>query len=254
VSVLETVKRLKDALVRNKAEQGSWSDYKSILKDILDGKEIDPQEAESICNELGKSLDDLAKDAELFQKRLGWQAEIEAAKATSPKLQSVLSEIEKVQREYNLARAKFQQRMNTLGPQRTELEHIVSRLAGADQDLRQSVQDPSILHRREETRREILEAVALERKLDEQINNGSELTSYKVLIGSALIKLDAAEKAYKATPKDEYAVKKHSEAKSVLDALQQNRARAIKSLEAVRKRISDIRQRQEENEKKAMTP
>ena len=254
MSVLETVKRLKDALVRNKAEQGSWSDYKSILKDILDGKEIDPQEAESICNELGKSLDDLAKDAELLQKRLGWQAEIEAAKATSPKLQSVLSEIEKVQREYNVAREKFQQRMDALNPKRTDLEHIVYRLAGAEQDLRQSVQDPSILYRREETKKEILEAVAEERKLDNQINNGSELTSYKVLIGSARINLDAAEKAFQATPKDEYAAKKYREAKSRLEALEQNRKRAVDALNSVRKRIADINQRQEENEKKAMMP
>lgn len=253
MSVLDTVKRMKDALVRNKAEQGSWSDYKSILKDILDGVEVDPAEAETICSELGKSLDDLATDAELYRKRLAWQAEIEASKAAEPRFQAILLEIDKAVKEYQEATAKHNQRMASLQPQRSELEHTVSRKGIAEQGLRQNVQDPLVIYQREQARKEILGLADQERELDYQIN-GTEATSYRVIIGKARLDFDERQKAYKRAPKDEYTAKKYQEAKTYLETMEANRSRAVDTLKSVREQIAAIRVRQEDIEKRALVP
>lgn len=253
MSVFDTVKRLKDALVRNKAEQGSWSDYKSILQDILNGVEVDPTQAENICNEIGKSLDDLATDAEVYSKRLAWQAEIEASKAAAPRLQAILSEIDKAVKEYQDATTKHNQRMASLQPQRSELEHTVSRKGIAEQGLRQNVQDPLIIYQREQVRKEILGLVDQERELDYRIN-GTEATSYRVLIGQARLDYDEREKAYKRAPKDEYTAKKYQEAKGRLDGLEANRSRAVDALKSIREQIAAIRVRQDDIEKRALVP
>jgi len=254
MSVMDTVRKLKDALVRNKAEQGSWSDYKSLMQDVLNGVEVDPKEAETICTELGKSLDDLATDAEVYSKRLAWQAEIEESKAAAPRLQAILSEIDKAVREYQEATAKHNQQMASLQPQRSELEYTVGRKGTAEQNLRQSVQDPMVVYHREQNRKEILALVEREQELNEQLNSGSEQTSYRVLIDQARLDFDEREKAYKRAPKDEYTAKKYHEAKMRLEGLESNRKRVVETLKSVRERIATVRAQQDETEKRALLP
>jgi hypothetical protein len=48
MSVREIVAGLRKRLVRSKVETGDWAGYKGLMQEILDGKEIDPSEAEAI--------------------------------------------------------------------------------------------------------------------------------------------------------------------------------------------------------------
>lgn len=252
MTVREIVAGLRKRLVRTKVEHGDWAGYKGLMQEILDGKEIDPSEAEAILESVSKSFDDLATDAELYQKRLEWSRMMEAAKAAQPGYELVLRKIDALEKTKQDFLAKFNQEMGQLQSQRTEVYHVVNMLTGAESGLRQNVQDPFVLLVREETKREILALVDRERELQERIS-GNDKQSYRFLIPDAKSDLQQCERNYKITGLDSDK-KKLDEAKGRLAGLERNKATAESMLADVRRSMSDVRKRQDEIEKRAMLP
>lgn len=252
MSVRDIVQGLRKRLVRSRVENGDWAGYKTLMQEVLDGKEIDPAEAEAILESVNKSFDDLATDAELYQKRLDWVKMMDAAKAVQPEYEAVLRKIEALEKTKRDFLAKCNQDMAQLQDQRRQADSIYTLLSSAESNLRQSVQDPFILFVREETKREIFPLVDRERELQERIS-GNDQTSYSVLIPTAKKDVDRLERQYKLT-RHEADKKRLDEAKGRVSGLERNKATAESVLADVRKSIADVRKRQDEAEKRALLP
>jgi hypothetical protein len=252
MSVRDIVQGLRKRLVRSRVENGDWAGYKTLMQEILDGKEIDPAEAEAILESVSKSFDDLATDAEIYQKRLEWARMMDAAKQAQPGYELVLRKIETLEKTKQDFLAKYGQDMAHLQDQRTQAYTVVNMLSTAEAGLRQNVQDPYILMLREETKREILALSDREIELRERIN-GHDRTSYRFLIPDAKNDVDKFERDYKIT-RMETDKKKLDEAKGRLSLLARNKATAESVLADVRKSILDVRKRQDDVEKRAMLP
>lgn len=252
MSVRDIVQGLRKRLVRSRVENGDWAGYKALMQEILDGKEIDPSEAEAILESVSKSFDDLATDAELYQKRLEWSRMIDNAKQAQPGYELVLRKIETLEKTKQDFLTRYNQDMAQLQDQRTQAYHVVNMLSSAESDLRQNVQDPFVLLVREETKREILALVDRERELHERINS-HDRTSYSVLIPEAKTEVAKFERDYKITRMDTDR-KKLDEAKGRLSVLERNKATAESVLADVRKSIADVQKRQDENDKRTMLP
>ena len=252
MSVRDIVQGLRKRLVRSRVENGDWAGYKTLMQEILDGKEIDPAEAEAILESVSKSFDDLATDAELYQKRLEWSKMLDAARQAQPGYEAVLRKIEALEKTKQDFLARYNQDMAQLQDQRTQAYTVVNMLSSAESDLRQNVQDPFVLMVREETRREIIALANRERELQERIT-GHDRTSYGILIPDAKTDVAKFERDYKITRMDTDK-KKLDEAKGRLSGLERNKATAESALADVRKSIADVQKRQDENDKRAMLP
>jgi hypothetical protein len=252
MSVREIVSGLRKRLVRSRVESGDWAGYKALMQEILDGKDIDPAEAEAILESVSKSFDDLATDAELYQKRLEWSKMLDAARQAQPGYEAVLRKIDALEKTKQDFLAKYGQDMAHLQDQRTQAYTVVNMLSTAEAGLRQNVQDPLVLMVREETKREILALADRERELQERIT-GHDRTSYRFLIPDAQGDVDKFEREYKST-RLEAVKKKLDDAKGRLSGLERNKATAESALADVRKSMADVRKRQDEVEKRAMIP
>jgi predicted DNA-binding protein len=91
-----------------------------------------------------------------------------------------------------------------------------------------------------------------ERELDRQLNSG-DTTSYRALIPEAKRNADELLKRYSRSGAA-YDLKLANEAKSRLNALEENKNRTVAALERVRAEMATLRQKQDEVEKRAMVP
>jgi len=248
MNAFDVVRKLKDALVRSNVERGSWDEYRELMQSVLDGKDIDPQAAEAICGELGKTLDDLAKDADTFAKRQAWQAEIKAATTNKPKLDAVTEELESIKADHAIAVARFQQRFSELNLQRVELERVVHRLDPARTELRASVQDPKLIFERSEAKRELLDLI------DRQRNVRDDLQEVSAPIERAREELRRAKEAYQRSGDREYEAKHLREAKARLEHLEGQREAIVERMGQLDELVKAAQKRCEQVEIRALLP
>jgi hypothetical protein len=148
--------------------------------------------------------------------------------------------------------ANHAREVSGLQEQYRQLDFIVSQRGTAMQNLRQTVQDPLVLFTRTETTREMLALADQERELDRQLNSG-DTTSYRALIPEAKRNADELLHRYSRSGAA-YDMKLANEAKSRLNALEENKTRTVAALEQVRGEMATLRQKQDEVEKRAMVP
>jgi hypothetical protein len=252
VGIADVVRGLKSSLVQAKAEKGRWSDYKDLMQELIDQKTVDPQEVELILESVGRSFDELAQDAELFAKRLEWKRQVDEAIRTEPLMRATAQKIAALDQRKADFLAKHALEMSALQEQYRQLDSVVGQRSTAEQGLRQTVQDPLVLYTRTETTREVLALAEQERELDRQLNSG-DTTSYRALIPEAKRNADELLHRYSRSGAG-YDLKLANEAKSRLNALEENKNRTVAALERVRAEMATLRQKQAEVEKRAMVP
>jgi len=252
MSISDIVRGLKSSLVRTKAEKSCWADYKNLMQDLLDQKTVDPQEVELVLESVGRSFDDLAADAEAFAKRLEWKRQIDESIRLEPDMRVAAQKIAALDQRKADFLAKHALEMSALQEQYRQLDSVVGQRSTAEQGLRQTVQDPLVLYTRTETTREVLALAEQERELDRQLNSG-DTTSYMALIPEAKRNADELLKRHSRSGAA-YDKKLADEAKSRLNALEENKTRTVAAMERVRAEMATLRQKQAEVEKRAMVP
>lgn len=167
MGVLSFVERLKSGLSKAKAETGRWDDYREIMQAVIDDRSVDPFECESILQAVGRSFDDLEKDAEVFRKRLASRAAIDAVGDAREQARKVSGRAEQLSRE----RAEYLERVNSelrsLRERETALSFTINAAVAAESDLRSSVQDPAVSFAMEQATKRVQELTARERRLIE---------------------------------------------------------------------------------------
>ena len=252
MSISDVVRGLKSSLVRTKAEKSCWADYKGLMQELLDQKTVDPQEVELVLESVGRSFDDLATDAELFAKRLEWKRQVDESIRLEPEMRVAAQKIAALDQKKADFLANHAREMDGLQSQYRQLDFIVSQRGTAMQGLRQTVQDPLVLYTRTETTREMLALADQERELDRQLSGG-DTTGYRALIPEAKRNADELLHRYSRSGAA-YDLKLANEAKSRLNALEENKNRTVAALERVRAEMATLRQKQAEIEKRAMVP
>ncbi len=177
MSVSELIARLARKAKIAKVERCEYARYRELMQSILDNsKEVDAEEAEALLDSMGKTFEDLRKDAEVFAKRLAWIAEREAAVKAEPQLRSVEQKIEELKQVKQKFLNEHDRKIQMLGAERSQLSLVVDQLSTASHGLRQSVLDPRIIYERDELAKEALSLAQREDALVQQRGPGANTT------------------------------------------------------------------------------
>lgn len=116
---MSVISALKEKLTNRKAER--TLDYAALVDDEARGISHDPEEAEAILTDAGKTLEDFTADLEIKRQRIAWRKEFDEGKSITAKASEAEQEQaelrEKRDKEIEAIRAKYQQRD-------FELQHI----------------------------------------------------------------------------------------------------------------------------------
>jgi len=141
--------------------QSAIAGYRELVPAIATGDEPNPAEVERLLAEAGKSLDDLRKDVEHYQRRLA----LKAAVAAVPKLEDQRRELDEqiaaADRILEAAEKQHEERTDPIYARRREVDKALSDGSTALAELVYSCQDLDL-------RRELEECEAEHRRLDEQ--------------------------------------------------------------------------------------
>jgi len=177
MSVSELIARLARKAKIAKVERCEYARYRELMQSILDNsKEVDAEEAEALLDSMGKTFEDLRKDAEVFAKRLTWITEREAAVKAEPQLRSVEQKIEELKQVKQKFLNEHDRKIQMLGAERSQLSLVVDQLSTASHGLRQSVLDPRIIYERDELAKEALSLAQREDALVQQRGPGANTT------------------------------------------------------------------------------
>ena len=141
--------------------QSAIAGYRELVPAIATGDEPNPAEVERLLAEAGKSLDDLRKDVEHYQRRMA----LKAAVAAVPKLEDQRRELDEqiaaADRILEAAEKQHEETTDPLYARRRKVDKTLSDGSTALAELVYSCQAPDL-------RRELEECEAEQRRLDEQ--------------------------------------------------------------------------------------
>ncbi|MFN6130755.1 MAG: hypothetical protein ACK5AC_13315 [Planctomycetota bacterium] len=255
MSVLNFVQRLKDGLSKSKAEQSRWDDYREIMRSVLADQHIDPIEAESALSALGKSFDDLAKDAEVFRKRLESRAAIDAVGDSRAELSKVSQRLEELTADRQAYLAKVAAELQALGARQSHLNFVINSATAAESDLRSSVQDPSVRYAMEQANNRVKELVAKEQRLIEL----TTLSSSPDSIVGKLSAIGSKLREWKSKPPSngesrEYILRQIAGLEAQEAAWEARLAEAEQELRQVRAEMGEARREQAEADRRTLQP
>ena len=172
------VSLFKDKLRRRKSEQISegYPAYREILQTIVDGNEdsIDPTELELILQSVGKSIDDIEKDAKLLERRIGWEREYKAGQDAGANLQTEQSKLDSLTAELQAAKDRLEPMIRSQGQKLRELHSAATNGAVALGDLKRTENaiDQGLVDRLRTLDRRIVELANDQRQFVEQVKGG----------------------------------------------------------------------------------
>lgn len=172
------VSLFKDKLRRRKSEQISegYPAYREILQTIVDGREdtIDPMELESILQSVGKSIDDIEKDAKLLQRRIRWDEERKAGKDANEKLQTERSKLDSLTAELQAAKDRLEPMIRAQGSKLQAMHSAATNgaVALAELESHRNCIDVGLVDRLRTLDRRIVELANDQRQFAEQVKGG----------------------------------------------------------------------------------
>ncbi|RMF20525.1 MAG: hypothetical protein D6760_11390, partial [Deltaproteobacteria bacterium] len=146
---------------QRKRTESAVAGYRELVPAIATGKEPAPADVERLLAEAGKSLDDLRRDVEHYQRRMA----LKAAVASMPKLEDQRRQLDEqiaaADRLLEEAEKQHEETTEPLYARRREVDAAIADASRALSELVHSCQDPDL-------RRELEECEAELRQLDEQ--------------------------------------------------------------------------------------
>ena len=146
---------------RQQRAQSAVASYRELVAAIATGEEPDPAEVERLLAEADKSLDDLRRDVEHYERRVALKASV----AAMPKLEDERASLEKqiaaADRILEAAEKKHDETTRPLYARKREVDQALSDGSTAFTELVYSCEDPDL-------RRELEEFEAELQRLDER--------------------------------------------------------------------------------------
>jgi len=255
MSVLSFVQKLKDGLTKAKVETGRWADYQSTLRSVLADEHIDPFEAESVLSALGKSFDDLAKDAEVYAKRLEARASIDAVGDSRAELSKVSKRVEELTAERQAYLERVNNELRSLRERESSLSFVINASVAAESDLRSSVQDPAVRYAIERANARVKELVAKEQRLLEL----TTLSSSPDSIAGKLAAIGSKLREWSSKPPSngeirEYILRQIDGLEAQRDAWQARLEEGEQELRQVRQELAQAQREQADADRKTLIP
>ena len=141
--------------------ESAVASYRELVAAISTGQEPNPIDVERLLAEVGKSLDDLRKDVEHYQRRMALKASVAAMPKLKDQRRELDEQIAAADRTLEAAEKQHEETTDPLYFRRREVDKALSDGSSALSELVYSCQDSDL-------RRELEECEAELRRLDEQ--------------------------------------------------------------------------------------
>ncbi|GAA4446073.1 hypothetical protein [Novipirellula rosea] len=122
-----------------------WSDYKTLVADICDGKEPDDDKVATVLADNKKTLDELRDDAKLLARRRKLRADMDAIEPLENEAVKVDQKISEAEQAFEAMTAKHEEEMSPLYIRRNEIKAIRKRATQARSELRDSCEDRELI-------------------------------------------------------------------------------------------------------------
>jgi outer membrane murein-binding lipoprotein Lpp len=256
MSVSELIARLARKAKIAKIDRCDYARYRELMQSILDNSnEVDAEEAETLLESMGKTFEDLRKDAEVFARRVAWSAERDAAIKAEPQLRSVEQKIEGLNQVKQQFLDEHNRKMQSLATERSQLAFTVGQLSTAGQGLRQNILDPKLIHERDELIKESIELANREDALVQQIGPGNNTTLTALEFAKANLQVAKSDLARAAGQSlIEHCKKKADECAGYVRTLEGNLKRLDDELQQVRSKMQQIRIKQSDLDRRCLEP
>ncbi len=172
---MSIVSNLIQRLKKHKAVRASegFPAYRELLKDVLSGKDQDPNydldHVEALLDALGKTPKALNEDTDTFEKRLSWRAQYEAKGNNERIGREKEALIQKLQGELNAITEKYRSQIREAYDQQRAAEQVVMTAEAAAVNLRNTVLDPGLIARQADLNEQQRALVDRMRELEESI-------------------------------------------------------------------------------------
>jgi len=152
-SLLDSITNRQESRKRSK-----WSDYKSLVAAICDGKEPSADVVAQTLADNETTLDELRHDVLLLERRRKLRAEMDAAPPLEPEDRKLAKQIERAETELKKLVDEREAAMAPLYQRRHEIKQICKRATEAQRELRATCEDKELLEEYEATREHYHEA------------------------------------------------------------------------------------------------
>ncbi|QDV58708.1 hypothetical protein [Rosistilla oblonga] len=146
-----------------------WSDYKTLVAEICDGKEPDDDKVATVLADNEKSLDELRDDAKLLARRRKLRAEMDAIEPLESEAVKVDRKISEAEQAFEAMTAKHEEQTSPLYIRRNEIKAIRKRATQARSELRDSCEDRELVSAYESVLEDLHEAQHERAGIDEEI-------------------------------------------------------------------------------------
>ncbi|MFN9507611.1 MAG: hypothetical protein ACK6AO_01240, partial [Planctomycetota bacterium] len=239
-----------------KIDRCDYARYRELMQSILDNSnDVDAEDAEALLESMGKTFEDLRKDAEVFARRVAWGAERDAAIKAEPQLRSVEQKIEGLNQVKQQFLDEHNRKMQSLATERSQLAFTVGQLSTADQGLRQNILDPKLIHERDELIKESIELANREDEIVQQRGPGANTTLTALEFARANLEVANSDLARAAGHSlIDHWKKKADESAGYVRTLEENLKRLDDELQQVRSKLQQIRIKQSDLDRRCMEP
>jgi len=200
MSVLAFLQKRK--VQKSSVQQSVWSLYRQLLELFASGGEIDTDEADMILDRAGKNESDLQTDLETFQQRVGWSSAIAASTTAVSVMTAASAELQSLSQQIADLKTKLAPKIESAIERHRTAEHLANLGSIAVQQLRETVQDPTIIQRRAELQTEVQKIRERQRQIEESIKR-CHVKYWKSLIDSCDKKLNSETKKLDPIAKSE---------------------------------------------------
>jgi peptidoglycan hydrolase CwlO-like protein len=254
LSVIEKMKRALAIQKRERLAEG-WPGYRSLLQAVIDEREdIPPDEVEAVLESVGKSIDDIPKDAERLRKRLALADQVKQGKSAATRIDSERKRLEGLRTELQEARNRLEPQIRTLSSQVRAMEQLSSDGAIAVDELFRSCMDPSLVGQHQDLQRELMDRLQ-ERQQVVALLGDRGMASIRSVLGVAEQNLAKWTEILKNHyGKNEYARKGVDYWQTVVDHVSRRQSSAQELLETIDQDVARIRNEQDAVRLKMETP
>jgi len=130
--------------------QAKVAGYRELIATIAAGQEPNPAEVERLLADAGKSLDDLQRDVELCQRRLGFKAAVAAMPKLEAERKSLDDQIAAADRVLEAAEKQHRDKTAPLYFRRRQIDEALSAGSTAVGELVRTCEDPDLLREMDE--------------------------------------------------------------------------------------------------------
>jgi chromosome segregation ATPase len=121
---------------RQKERTSAWDSYAGVLHDLAAGQELDPTAVSHALEAVGRSVDDLESDLELYRRRLAWRSDLDRLPGLRQELTLAVKSHEELKSEWEKVVPALDAKIRAAHDTRSAIEHAITTAAMAEGFLR----------------------------------------------------------------------------------------------------------------------